>query len=89
MSDKPVAVIVTTLIATPLAVVCCAFGPAAFLALTSGIFAGTITSLFGDIGLASTIALAATVAFTSFIFWNWWRKSQKLTRAELEDTYER
>lgn len=89
MSDKPIAVIVTTLIAAPLAIVCCAMGPAAFLALASGTITGTITSLFGDISLPNTIMLTAIVAFTSFIFWNWRRKNQIGTRAELDNTYER
>lgn len=37
VSDKAVAMIVTTLIAAPLAVVCCAIGPAAFLAFEVGL----------------------------------------------------
>lgn len=89
MSDKPVALIVTTLIAAPLAIVCCAVGPAAVLALASGTFTGTIVALTGDINLPNTYLLAAIVAFTSFIIWNWWRKKPANTRAELKDTYER
>ena len=77
MSDKPIGVIVTTLIAAPLAVVCCALGPAAFLALASGTITGTITSLFGDISLPNTIMLAAIVALTSIIIWTWRRKKSK------------
>lgn len=88
MSDKAVAMIVTTLIAAPLAVVCCAAGPAAFLAFASGTITGTKSALIGDISLPNTIMLAAAIAFISFIFWSWWQKKRMNTRAELEDTYE-
>lgn len=81
--------LVTTLIAAPLAVVCCAVGPAAFLAFASGTLAGTVTTLFGELGLPTTLFLASVAAFTSLIIWNWWRSKQSGTMEELEDAHER
>lgn len=89
MSDQPVAILVTTLIAAPLAVVCCAIGTAAFLAFASGTLAGTGTTLFGELGLPAKLFLASVAAFSALIVWNWWRNEQSRTMAELEDGHER
>lgn len=59
MSDKPIGAMVATLIAAPLAVLCCAVGPAAFLAIVSGGISGGVAAVFGELGLAATLLFAA------------------------------
>ena len=63
MSDKPIAVLVTTVIAAPLMVVCCLFGPAAIAwlaAWASGWVAG--------VGAAASTGLAIIAAMLVFAF---------------------
>ncbi len=63
MSDKPIAVLVTTAIAAPLMVVCCLFGPAAIawlVAWASGWVAG--------IGAAASTGLAIVAAILVYGF---------------------
>jgi hypothetical protein len=63
MSDKPVAILVTTLIGAPLLIVCCGGGIAAL----AGIFGG-IAGLFSGFGLLGALAVAlVALTVTSLI----------------------
>jgi hypothetical protein len=63
MSDKPVAILVTTLIGAPLLIVCCGGGIAAL----TGIFGG-IAGLFSGFGLLGALAVAlVALTITSLV----------------------
>ena len=63
MSDKPIAVLVTTAIAAPLMVVCCLFGPAAIAWLVVG-----ASGWVAGIGATASTGLAIIAALLVYGF---------------------